>query len=280
MKTIMIKEAQLSGFRRYLEEKEKSEATVNKYLRDVRAFCRYCNGERISKHTVIAYKEQIAQTYAISSANSMLAALNSFFRYAEREDLCVRPFKLQQKIFCSEERELTEAEYRALIETAERRGDRRLSLLIQTICGMGIRVSELPFVTREAVERGVATVSCKGKTRSVFIVSALQKKLLAYAKEERIEEGMLFLTKGGRALDRSNVWREMKKLCTEANVSQKKVFPHNLRHLFAQTFYGIDKDIAKLADILGHNSINTTRIYIISTGEEHKRFMERMDLVR
>ena len=191
----------------------------------------------------------------------------------------VKSIKLQQQIYCPEEKELTKAEYTRLIRTAKQKGNERLNLVIQTICGTGIRVSELQYITVEAVRRGEATVSCKAKTRSVFIVKELQKKLLRYAAEQGIKSGMIFITRTGKPLSRTNIWREMKALCEQADVNPNKVFPHNLRHLFARTFYGIEKDIAKLADILGHSSINTTRIYIISTGTEHRRRMENMRLV-
>ena len=186
---------------------------------------------------------------------------------------------MQKKAYCSENEELTKAEYLSLVRTADDKRNERLSLLIQTICGTGIRVSEVSFITVEAARQGEATVYCKGKRRTVFIVSALRKKLLRYAKEHDIRSGMIFVTKSGKAMNRSNIWREMKELCKQSGVSPNKVFPHNLRHLFARTFYGIEKDIAKLADILGHSNINTTRIYIISTGAEHKHRMESMRLI-
>lgn len=209
----------------------------------------------------------------------MLAALNTFLRFAGWPDCTVKQFKIQKKAFCSEEKELSKAEYLSLVKTAENQNNKRLSLLIQTICGTGIRVSEVEYITIEAARRGEAIVSCKGKTRRVFIVSALRRKLIQYTKEHGIKSGMIFVTKNGKAMNRSNIWAEMKKLCEEAGVSSNKVFPHNLRHLFARTFYGIEKDVAKLADILGHSNINTTRIYIISTGAEHRRKMENMRLI-
>lgn len=191
----------------------------------------------------------------------------------------MKSIKLQRQIYCSEEKEMTKAEYMRLVKTAKQKGNERLSLLIQTICGTGIRVSELQYITVEAVKCGEAVVSCKAKTRSVFIVKELKQKLLRYAAEQGIKNGMIFVTRTGKPLSRTNIWREMKALCIEANVNPQKVFPHNLRHLFARVFYGIEKDIAKLADILGHSSINTTRIYIISTGTEHRRRMENMHLI-
>ena len=269
----------LKKFENSMYENEKSKATVEKYLRDLRCFADFANGRLIDKGLTLEYKAELGHNYALTSANSMLAALNAFLRFAGWHDCQVKQFKIQKKAFCSEEKELSKAEYLSLVRAAESKRNERLSLLIQTICGTGIRVSEVEYITVEAVHRGEAVVSCKGKTRRVFIVSALRKKLLQYAKEQGIISGMIFVTKNGKALNRSNIWAEMKRLCKDAGVSPDKVFPHNLRHLFARTFYGIEKDIAKLADILGHSNINTTRIYIISTGAEHRRKMENMRLI-
>lgn len=270
---------QMQAFRQYLCEDEKSRMTIEKYMRDIRTFAKYAGEREICKNTVLAYKEMLGGQYAVASANSMLAALNHYFRFCGWLDLCVKRFKVQRKAFCPAEKELTKEEYKRLVRTAEQKNNERLSLVIQTICGTGIRVSELSYVTVEAVQRGQAVVSCKGKTRTVFIVSALQKKLMRYARERHIHSGVIFITKSGKPMNRCNIWKEMKSLCAQAGVSPAKVFPHNLRHLFARTFYGIEKDIAKLADILGHASINTTRIYIVTTGAEHKRKMEHMRLI-
>ncbi len=274
-----ITERVLTRYEKQLNSEEKSSNTVEKYMRDIRCFKEFVKDRPIDKAMVIEYKGYLEEKYAITSANSMIAALNSFLRFVGWENCCVKQFKVQKKTYCSEETELTKAEYLSLVRTAENKKNERLSLLIQTICGTGIRVSEVSFITVEAAKCGEAIVSCKGKTRTIFIVSALQKKLLRYAKEQGIHTGMIFVTKKGKALNRSNIWKEMKDLCKQAGVSPNKVFPHNLRHLFARTFYGIEKDIAKLADILGHSSIDTTRIYIISTGAEHRRRMENMRLI-
>lgn len=269
----------LEDFEKHLQNEEKSTATQDKYMRDIRRFYAFLHGRTIDKQLVIEYKRALGGEYAIASANSMLAAVNAFLRFAGMHNLCVKQFKTQRKAYCDESKELTKAEYLRLVETAQREHNERLSLVIQTICGTGIRISELRYVTIEAVHKGEAVVSCKGKTRIVFFVPALRKKLLKYAKKQKIKNGMIFVTKTGKPLDRSNVWKEMKNLCKEADVPPEKVFPHNLRHLFARTFYGIEKDIVKLADILGHSNINTTRIYTITTYEEHKRRMERMRLI-
>lgn len=269
----------IENFRKNLELQEKSTSTIEKYIRDVKAFSVYAENAAITKEKVIAYKKYLGNNYAVRSVNSMLASINSLFSFLGWHDLRVKSLKLQQQVFCPEEKELTKAEYARLCKTAERKHNERLNLILQTICGTGIRVSELQFITVEAAKQGEAVVNCKAKTRSVFIVKELKQKLLRYAAEQNIKSGMIFVTRTGKPISRTNIWREMKDLCEEANVNPKKVFPHNLRHLFARVFYGIEKDIAKLADILGHSSINTTRIYIISTGTEHRKRMENMHLI-
>ena len=279
MKGHFLTSKEIERFRNYLREEEKSENTLEKYIRDVTAFSAFCDGA-ITKDTVIAYKQSLIDGgYAVRSINSMLASLNSLFSFLGWYELRVKSLKVQQQVFCPEEKELTKAEYERLCRTAEKKQNERLCLILQTICGTGIRVSELQFITVEAVRKGEAMVSLKGKTRSIFIVRDLQKKLLHYISEQHIMTGAIFITRTGKPMSRTNIWREMKSLCLEAEVNPEKVFPHNLRHLFARVFYGIEKDIAKLADILGHSSINTTRIYIISTGTEHRQRMERMRLI-
>ena len=279
MKGRFLTAEMIAEFKEHLIFEERSEATVEKYIRDVKAFAVYLSGAEITKGTVINYKKRLQESYAVRSVNSMLASINSLFAFLSWHELKVKSIKLQQQIYCPEEKELTKVEYTRLCRTAERKHNERLNLILQTICGTGIRVSELRFITVEAARQGEATVSCKAKTRSVFIVKELQKKLLRYAAEQNIKSGMIFITRTCKPVSRTNIWREMKALCEEANVNPQKVFPHNHRHLFARVFYGIEKDIAKLADILGHSSINTTRIYIISTGTEHRRRMENMRLI-
>ena len=280
MKGRILTEKQIAAFAVYLKSEEKSENTVEKYIRDVRAFYAYVGETEITKEMVIAYKNKLlTDNYAVRSINSMLASINSLLSFLGWVDLKVKSIKLQRQIYCPEEKELTKAEYMRLIHTAKKKGSERLNLLIQTICSTGIRVSELSYITVEAVKCGEAVVSLKGKTRSVFIVRELQKKLLRYAAEQKITTGVIFITRNGKPMSRTNIWREMKNLCDQAGVNPQKVFPHNLRHLFARTFYGIEKDIAKLADILGHSSINTTRIYIITTGNEHRQRIENMRLI-
>lgn len=280
MKGRFLTDKLVTEFSAHLKNEEKSQNTTEKYLRDVRMFAAHFRDTEITKEMVIAYKSKLlAKRYAVRSVNSMLASLNSLFTFLGWSDCKVKSMKLQRQIYCPEEKELTKAEYLRLVNTAKRKGKERLNLILQTICGTGIRVSELEYITVEAAKSGKAVVALKGKTRSVFLVKELQKKLLRYATEQNISSGTIFITRNGKPLSRTNIWREMKGLCQEAGVNPQKVFPHNLRHLFARVFYGIEKDIAKLADILGHSSINTTRIYIISTGSEHRKRMENMHLI-
>ena len=270
---------EINRFREHLRGEEKSTNTIEKYIRDATAFFRFCT-DAVTKETVIAYKQRLIDSgYALRSINSMLAGINSLFSFLGWHELRVKSLKVRQQVFCPETKELTKAEYERLCRTAEKSRNGRLSLILQTLCGTGIRVSELQFITVDAVHKGEALVSLKGKTRIVFIVCELRKKLLRYISEQKIESGPVFITRTGRAMSRISIWREMKSLCREAEVNPQKVFPHNLRHLFARVFYELEKDIAKLADILGHSSIDTTRIYIISTGAEHRRRMEQMRLI-
>ena len=279
MKGRFLTAAEIAEFKNHLTLEERSAATIEKYIRDVSAFAVYAQEATITKETVIGYKKHLLERYAVRSVNAMLAGLNGFFAFHGWHDLKVKTLKLQQQVYCPEEKELTKQEYARLCRTAERRKNQRLSLILQTICGTGIRVSELRYITVEAAKQGEAVVNCKAKTRTVFLVKELRQKLLRHAAEQGIKSGMIFVTRTGKPIDRTNIWREMKSLCQEAGVNPEKVFPHNLRHLFARVFYGIEKDIAKLVDILGHSSIDTTRIYIISTGTEHRRRMENMHLV-
>ena len=267
-------------YKEYLILDEKSEATISKYLHDVSVFLAYLGDQEVSKEETIRFKNcLIDKGYSVRSVNSMLASLNNYLEFIGKSDFRVKSIKTQRQLFCPEERELTYNEYERLVTTAKRLKNERLSLLIQTICGTGIRVSELKFITVEAAMNGEAHVRCKAKDRKVFIVKKLRKLLIAFAKAHGIKNGSIFITKYGNPMNRSNIWREMKRLCQMARVSPDKVFPHNLRHLFARVFYNIEKDIAKLADILGHSSIDTTRIYIVSTGFEHRKRMESMKLI-
>lgn len=278
MKNRILKEQDIRDFQAYLIREEKSAATVEKYLRDVRAFLVFAGQAAVTKELIMSYKQSLIENdYAVRSINSMLASLNSLHSFLGWEDYKVKSLKIQRQIYCTEEKELTKAEYLRLLKAAEHQP--QLRLVMETICGTGIRVSELRFFTVEAVRSGEIEIHCKGKIRSILIPTRLKKLLLDYAKEKGVRTGTIFVTKRGKSLNRSNIWAQMKRLCEAAGVKASKVFPHNLRKLFARTFYGIEKDIAKLADILGHSSINTTRIYIISTGTEHRKKIERLGLV-
>ena len=266
-------ETEVSRFKEYLLEEEKSTATIEKYLRDVRTFYLFLADKAISKGETMAYKEYLTEHYAPASVNSMLIALNCFLRFIGEADCCVRLLKIQRQIFCDQEKELSRQEYQRLVKAAE---DTRISYVLQTICGTGIRVSELQYITVEAVRNGKATVNCKNKTRVIFIPSPLQKLLKRYIKRQGLQSGSVFVTQNGKPLNRSNIWRDMKALCKQAGVSLQKVFPHNLRHLFARMFYSIDKDIVRLSDLLGHSSINTTRIYTMENGDQHRKQLDQV----
>ena len=280
MKEQTITRETVSQFENHLRMEEKAQNTIEKYIRDITALAEYLCGKAISKELAIAYKHHLQDSgYAVRSINSIIASINALFGFVGLYDCRLKSLKIQKQIYCPEEKELTKAEYTRLVNTARQKGNERLNLVLQTICGTGIRVSELQYITVEAAKSGEAVVSLKGKTRTVFIVRELRQKLLRYAKSQKICTGAIFITRSGKPMSRTNIWREMKSLCGQAGVNPQKVFPHNLRHLFARTFYGIEKDIAKLADILGHSSINTTRIYIIATGNEHRKHMENMRLI-
>lgn len=280
MKEKVITEQELESFREWLILEEKSESTVEKYLRDVAGFASFADGQAITKERALSYKAALLEEgYAPRSVNSMLASLNSFFLFAGWSECRVRSIRMQKKAYCSEDKELTRSEYERLVFAARKKGNDRLELILQTICGTGIRVGELKYITVEAARQGAAIISLKGKTREILIEKKLKKLLLSYAERKEIKSGPLFVTRSGKPVCRSNIWKEMKELCIEAKVEPGKVFPHNLRHLFARIFYSIQKDLAKLADLLGHSSIETTRLYIISTGAEHRRALEKMRLI-
>ena len=271
---------QILNFKNYLIEEEKSKATLEKYVRDIEAFHTWIGEKDLDKGCVLTYKAHLCEKYATASVNSILSSINSFFAFLEWYELRVKTIKVQKQIFTSNEKELTKNEYERLLTAAKAKSNQRLYLLMQTICSTGIRVSELRFITVEAINRGRAEINCKGKQRSAFLPTELCKILKNYVKEQKIKSGAVFVSKNGNPLDRSNIWSDMKKLCKEAGVSEKKVFPHNLRHLFARTYYTLQKDIVRLADILGHSSVNTTRIYTMETGEIHCRQIQRLGLLR
>lgn len=262
-----------------LQEQERAKNTVKKYVHDLHEFMAFLDGQPVTKGTVIAWKERLADSYTPATVNSMLAAVNGFFHFMGWPKLSVRPLKVQRPLFCDERREMTRAEYVRLVNAARRQGNERLSLLLQTICATGIRVSELRFITVEAVALGRAVVSNKGKRRTVFLPEKLRGLLKKYLKEKKITGGPVFVTRTGKPLDRSNIWRDMKALCEHAGVAPDKVFPHNLRRLFARTYYSLEKDLSRLADLLGHSNVSTTRIYTAESGFVHARQVERLGLI-
>ena len=270
----------INKFKEYLVSEEKSTATLEKYIRDITAFLQWLSGSELDKTAVLGYKEHlISADYAPASINSMLSSINSFFTYNEWYELRVKALKIQRQIFANKDKELTKEEYKRLLKTAEKRNNEQLCLLMQTICSSGLRVSELSAVTVEAVRIKKATINCKGKMRIVILPDDLCRTLIRYIREQKITSGAVFVTRNGRPLDRSNIWRMMKSLCEQAGVSKEKVFPHNLRHLFAHTFYSIEKDIVRLADVLGHSSVNTTRIYTMENYEHHRKLIQKLGLL-
>ncbi len=272
-----ITQTHLTAFEDYLLREEKSAATVEKYLRDARAFVLYAEGKTVTKEMTVAYKKSLEDAgYKPRSVNSMLASLNSFLEFIGAMDCKVKTVRIQKPTYLTEEKELTKDEYKRLLAAAKNK--EQLNLVIRTICATGIRVSELKYFTVEAIRSGEVSVKCKSKTRTILVPGDLRKILLSYANKHGISDGVIFVTRNGKPLDRSYIWAQMKGLCETAGVNPSKVFPHNLRKLFARTFYGIEKDIAKLADILGHSSIETTRIYIMTTGTEHRKKIESMGL--
>lgn len=272
-------EKEMNQYKEFLVEEEKSSETIEKYLANIREFCNWKQEEELSKQIFVDYKKHlIDKKLSPVTVNSKLSALNGFLKFLKLDSYCVKFLKIQKQIFRSEERELTKADYEKLVKTAYQKNKEQLALIIQTIGSTGIRVSELQYITKDAVLNGKANIHLKGKERVILIPKDLRKILLPYIKKNNIIE-QVFVTKNNTSIDRKQVWRQMKHLCKEANVDESKVFPHNLRHLFAVVFYKINKDIAKLADVLGHSSINTTRIYLMSTGKEHSNLLNKLQLI-
>lgn len=271
----------LKKYEIYLYEQEKSKATTQKYICDLRKLVEFAEGREMTKFLAVEYKEYLRnkKDYKTSSINSFLVAANRFFEYMGWYDLKVKTYKVQRETFIPENRELSKNEYQNLVKKAFEQGKTRIGMIIQTICATGIRVSELPAITVMAVKKGVTTIYNKGKERQILIPRDLQVRLLRYIRKIGIKSGVVFRTSKGKAVDRTWIWREMKKLCDETGIEKDKVFPHNLRHLFARTFYMLYKDIAKLADMLGHSSIETTRIYLKGSFAEHRKQLEDMDLL-
>ena len=268
------------SFKTYLIEEEKSENTIDKYIRDVTFFMIWLTSREVTKILALEYKKELCEKYAPASVNAAISSLNSFFEFAGWHDIRIKALKIQRQIFSNKDKELTKAEYERLLTAAKNKKNERLYLLMQTICSTGIRVSELKFVTCEAVKKGQAVISCKGKMRTIFLPKELCRMLKEYIKEQGIKGGSVFVSRNGKPLDRSYIWKMLKNLCETAGVSKDKVFPHNFRHLFARTYYSLQKDIVRLADILGHSSVETTRIYTIETGDICRRQIQKLGLLR
>ena len=270
----------IGKFKNWLLSEERSSGTVEKYVRDIVKLMNWLGGRELTKETLAEWKETlVVESYAPITVNSMLAAANTYCRFMGHS-FRARLLRIQKRLFREEDKELKKDEYEHLIKTAEQKGKHRLALLMETIGSTGIRVSEVQYITMEAARAGRAKISLKGKIRVIMLPGKLCKKLLRYAKQHKIASGEIFITKGGRAVTRKQLWAEMKAICKAAGVAASKVFPHNLRHLFARVYYRVTRDVAKLADLLGHSSIETTRIYLLSTGEEHAQQLEILGLVQ
>lgn len=277
----VITDNTLEYFRKMMIMAEKEIQTIDKYIRDIKKLMEYAKGQSIGKEMLLRYKDYLQKCgkYKISSINSYLAAVNHFCEVMEWTDIRVKMIKIQRETFVPENKEITMHEYEKLVKTAYKKGDKRLALIIETLGSTGIRISELRHITVESLKHGMADLHNKGKVRRILYPSELLKILREYVKEKHICSGSIFITSKGNPVNRSNVWRMMKNLCHVAGVSEEKVYPHSMRHLFARSFYKIKKDIAKLADVLGHSSIDTTRIYIKTTGKEHKRQLNKMKMI-
>ena len=275
--SIGVSESVIKDFADYLYQRENAKATVNKYMADIKKFFSFLAGSKqINKKVLLQYKEWLFQKYAINSVNSMLAALNQFLEFLGAGNLKVKRIKVQKQPFLQDEKELTEKECRKLIATAIAEGKEQLALCKETIACTGIRISEIKYFTVERVKTGKIEIYNKGKYRRIFLPKILRKKLLAYCHDNKRREGWIFVTKNGKLKDRSNIWREMKKLKEKAGVAESKIFPHNLRHLFARIYYKVTKDITGLADLLGHSSINVTRIYTATTESVFQKKLDRI----
>lgn len=274
-----IQETAIQQFGRELFEQERARKTIERYQQQLSAFVRWIEGKTVTKELAVRYKQWLMERYSPASVNVALAALNGFFKFMGWQECRVRPVRVQRRHYAEPSRELSREEYYRLLKIARQRGNMRLFHLLETICSTGIRVSELRFITVQAVKRGRADICNKGKYRTILMPRKLCEKLLEYCQERGIQQGSVFVIRSGRPIDRTNVWAMMKALCTQAHVDAKKVFPHNLRNLFARCFYQMQRDLEHLATLLGHSSINTTRIYTRTSGEEHLRQIERLALL-
>ncbi len=265
--------------------REKAPATIQKYLREINNLRAYLEGRDLTKQEMLAYRDTLRLRFQPQTVNGKLSAINAFLRYAASQgytgsqDMCLKLLRVQRRAFVAESKELSEAEYKRLLSAAQAQGNERLYHVMLTICGTGIRVSELSAITVEAARKGCACVSLKGKERVILLTKPLCKRLLKYAANHGITSGCIFHTRSGQPLDRSNICHDMKKLCRAAKVDPDKVFPHNFRHLFARTFYAIERNLAHLADVLGHSNIETTRLYVATSAREHERTLCRMKLI-
>ena len=274
-----IQETAICRFGRELFEQERAKKTIERYQHQLRAFAQWTEGRTVTKELTVRYKQWLMERYSPASVNVTLAALNGFFKFMGWQECRVRPVRVQRRHYAEPSRELSREEYYRLLKTARQKGNMRLFHLLETICSTGIRVSELRFITVQAVKRGRADICNKGKYRTILLPRKLCEKLQEYCRERGIWQGNVFVTRSGRPIDRTNVWAMMKALCTQAHVDAKKVFPHNLRNLFARCFYQKQRDLEHLATLLGHSSINTTRIYTRTSGEEHLRQIEQLELL-
>lgn len=274
-----ITKEKIKEFQYYLYENEKSGATIQKYIHVLEELREYLDGREMTKELLVEYRDQLRERQKARTVNVKLSAINAYLTFSRMTEYKVKFLRHQRKAFVEDNRELTKEEYRRLLKAAKSRKNERLYHLMVTICSTGIRIGELKYITVEAVKKRKAEISLKGKERTVLLTRELQKCLLKYIRVRGIESGCVFCTKRGMPLDRSNICHDMKKLCTEANVHPDKVFPHNLRHLFARTFYGVEKNLSHLADILGHSSIETTRIYVAASARVHERTLKKMQLI-
>lgn len=281
LQSMEINEEQISKFEQWLYDKENAKATIQKYLTDIRTLLRFLGKDKkIDKSRLLEYKEWLRERYAISSVNSMLAALNQFLEFSGVSVWKVRRFKAQKSMFLQEEKELTKGEFHRLVAEARKEGKNWLALCMETIAATGIRISELQYFTVESIRRGRIEVFNKGKYRRILLPAIIQKKLLKFGKENKIKNGSIFLAKNGKPKNRSIIWREMKKLKEKTGIKGEKIFPHNLRHLFARMYYQNTKDLTGLADLLGHSSLNVTRIYTSNTGEIYQRQLDSMQILK
>ena len=275
----IITEKLIATYRDYLKEEEKSENTVEKYIRDTTFFMRWLSGREVTKLLALEYKKELCKKYAPASVNAAISSLNSFFCFMEWHEIRIKSLKIQRQIFSAKDKELTKREYERLLTAAKSKKNERLYYLMQTICSTGIRVSELRYITTTVVNTGQAVINSKGKMRIVILPKELCKMLKEYIRENQIKNGSVFVSCNGNPLDRSHIWKMLKALCKTAGISKDKVFPHNFRHLFARTYYSQQKDVVRLADILGHSSIDTTRIYTVESGEIHRKQIQKLGLL-